>query len=262
LSQSALRQGLVAERGSLDALAGQAGVAIVAHWAPAPNVSRSTSEFLRALHERGWATALVSTCEASGRLAAPDFVDAVLRRPNVGYDFGSWSAVLHSLPTLRGPVILANDSLAGPFGSLGGVLDAMDDSPAHVWGLVASGQFRWHLQSYFLRFCPGLMEQRSMRSFWRSVKPLPTKDEIIWRYELGLSRLAFAEGLRLDSFIPAGLVCAAELNPMMAGWRGALDAGLPMVKRELLRHPELVPDGAQVADALKARYGVDVWEWV
>ena len=48
---------------------------------------------------------------------------------------------------------------------------------------------------------------------------------------------------------------------MIIGWRGLLERGFPFVKRELIRHPHLVPDGGDVRAELRRRFDVDVDEW-
>ena len=76
-----------------------------------------------------WAAAGVPTLIVAARDAwspktlqvdpLPDGV-AVVRRPNVGYDFGSWGAALTAYPQIaaKSLVVLTNDSLAGPYGPL------------------------------------------------------------------------------------------------------------------------------------------------
>lgn len=253
------------ESGSWDSIRPFQGVALVAHWSDRLTVSRSTSTLLAELDGAGYGTVLVSSCELEGPLEIPSGIaDLVLRRPNIGYDFGSWAAAMGSGSHLLRSrnVVLANDSLVGPFESIHHVLRHADESPAHVWGLVASGQFGWHLQSYFLRFAPGVLADPAVSRFWASVRDLGTKDRVIHRYELGLSRMLHAEGFRLDSYIPVGMACPADRNPMIVGWKAVMAAGLPFVKRELIRHPEVAEDGKDVAAHVAARYAIDIAEWM
>ena len=131
-----------------------------------------------------------------------------------------------------------------------------------VWGLIASRQFGWHLQSYCIGFAPGILADPLLRRFWASVRPQRTKSKVIRRYELGLSRMLRSEAFRLDAYLPDGLVCPRELNPIIRGWRGVLDQGRPIVKRELVRDPHVARDGASVPAELRRRFDVDVQEWL
>ena len=92
---------------------------------------------------------------APGQPTMPDGT-TVLRRANVGYDFGSWACVLESLPgvTAAPHVLLVNDSLMGPCAPLTPILNDFAECGAPVWGLSASLQHRSHLQSFFMNCWP------------------------------------------------------------------------------------------------------------
>ena len=68
-------------------------VAILAHWSDSVRLSRSVRTIVSTLVEAGYRVVLVSTAEEHDPL---DWVDdrpdsvTVIRRPNFGYDFGSW----------------------------------------------------------------------------------------------------------------------------------------------------------------------------
>ena len=95
-----------------------------------------------------------------------------------------------------------------------------------------------------------------------------------------MSRLLHRERYTLDVAINYGSVVREGQNPTIIGWRQLLARGFPFVKRQLLRSPEgpmalaarrlaravvpgeVAPDGDQVREELKRRYGVDVDDWV
>lgn len=253
------------ESGSWAAALSGPRVAIMAHWSEDHVVSRSVTALLHALRERDFRTVLVSTTEGSAPLVLPEGgADLILRRPNVAYDFGSWAHAIAACPelTTKRTVLLVNDSLVGPFASLDRPFDHLESSRAMVWGLVASDQFAWHLQSYFLAFQPEALRLAPVARFWRGVRQLGDKQRIIHRYEIGLSQLLVREAITVDSYVPTGLAVAPGLNPMMSGWRRMLDLGVPLVKRELVRSPELALDGRDLAREVQARYGTDVTDWI
>jgi lipopolysaccharide biosynthesis protein len=240
-------------------------VAVIASWSATPRASRSLQSLVGELRSGGFRVVVVSTCEADRPLAwepgsAPD---SVLRRPNVGYDFGSWSAALDLVPSLaeRSTVLLCNDSLVGPFAPLDPILGSLRSSRADVWGLTASDQFFRHLQSFFVAFRGGVLGHHALRRFFGSVRPRPTKQDVILDYEIGLSRLLTREGFAMQAFLPSRLVVVPGRNPMIDGWRGVMELGVPFVKRELVRNPGLVEGAELIPSFVAERFGVDIQEW-
>jgi hypothetical protein len=242
-------------------------VAVIAHWAPDPRVGRSTRELAAALLREDYTVLLVSTAEGPEPLAwiggRPSRV-TVLRRPNIGYDFGSWATALHRYPVVASSpnVLLLNDSLAGPFQPIEDLLRKFHVSAADVWGLTDTSQFARHLQSYCLGFKAGILREAPLARFWRGIRLERSRDDVIWRYEIGLSRLLDRERFVSEAAIPYGRVVGEGQNPTIIGWRRLLDQGFPFVKRQLLRDPHIAPDAPLVRGELQRRYGIDVDEWV
>lgn len=244
-------------------------MAVVAHWSDRPKLSRSVQTLLSELTEARFSCVLVSTSTADGRLlfSDPDLADSttVLRRPNVGYDFGSWSTFLHAFPQVRhaSRVLLVNDSLVGPFDSLGDILDSFDRCPTDIWGLVGTTQDAPHLQSHFVGYRNGVLASPVLTRFWEDVRVERTKRNLIRRYEIGLSKLAVEEGFVTVAHFPWHWFTARGQNPTSLGWRRLIDAGFPFVKRELvLRPPPEVLDATDIAAVVQHRWGQNVYEWV
>lgn len=240
--------------------------AVVAHFATTEAVTLSFATLVRELRTAGYHVVVVSSASASGRLQwgnTPLDGVTVLRKPNVGYDFGSWAVGLARFPEIAAHerVILTNDSLLGPFASLAPLLTRLADSPADVWGLTETLQFVRHIQSYFLAFRGGALQERPLAQFWGDVRHYGEKQLVIQRGELALARLLAREGFSMDAAFPAQSVARAEDNPTLAGWRGLLAGGFPFVKRELVRRPELVADGRDVPDEVARRYATDLDVW-
>ena len=255
------------ERGDPAVLSRGTGVALVASWSARTDQTRSLSMLVRELWRHGYAVAVVSSCEAPGRLTwpvpIPDDV-VVARRPNHGYDFGSWSTALGTWPEVVADdrVLLVNDSLIGPFGPIDHVLRAFDQSSADVWGLTSSQQERYHLQSFFLGFRGGVLGEEPLRRFWSGIRHQRTKRKVIRRGELGLARRLRREGYAMQAYLPAVTLAPPGANPAVDGWRTLLTFNVPMVKREILTRPEIVFDGDRVPRELLARFGVDVAAWL
>ena len=260
--------GLVHESGpSVEASAQR--VAVVAHWSDRPCLSRSVQTLLHEFVAAGFNCALVSSAPVAGPLQfdLPGLADqvTVLRRPNVGYDFGSWTSFLHAFPAVRSAprVLLANDSLVGPFESPAGILADFDTCPTDVWGLIGTTQDAPHLQSHFVGYRDGVLSTPVLSRFWDDVRVEPRKRELIVRYEIGLSQLAMREGYVTVAHFPWQWTTTRGQNPTSLGWRRLIDRGFPFVKRELvLRPPPEVPDAADIERVVRQRWGQNVYEWV
>ncbi len=255
------------ERGS-PALVRHARVAIVAHWSATARTTRSVCTLVAELQSCGYRVVVSSACEAPEALVWESIVDVddlvVIRKPNVGYDFGSWSVALGLLPDAAAAerTILVNDSMAGPFTSLRPLLERFDATPADVWGLTDTQQFGRHLQSYFLGFTDGILTEPPLRRFWARVSHERSKWGVILRNELGLGRLLFEEGYIQTPAWPHESVVRPGQNPVIQGWNRLLEQGFPFVKREILRDPSLAPAGRTAPAVLAQLFGVDVMTWV
>lgn len=187
----------------------------------------------------------------------------MLRRPNIGYDFGSWATALERYPTIADcdHVLMLNDSLIGPFHSIEHLLNRFHASRADVWALTDSTQFHHHLQSYWMGFTRRCLREPPLVGFWHAIRSWASRDEVILHNELGLSRLLEHESFVTEAAIPYWRVVKENENPTILGWRALLDHGFPFVKRQLLREPHLAPDGAQVVPEIWRRFRIRVDEW-
>lgn len=243
-------------------------VAVLAQWSPDSRLTRSVSELAASLVDHGYPVLLVSAADGPDPLRWPGDVPehvTVLRRRNVGYDFGSWAVALDRYPAIAAAdhVLLVNDSMAGPFQTIDHLFKMFDETGADVWGLTDSTQLgTHHLQSYCLGFKHGCLQEPPLAKFWHDICIEATRDDIIHRYEIGLSRLLHREHFSVDAAFRHGEVVRGADNPTIHGWRRLLDLGLPFVKRQLLREPGLTPDGSTVRAELRRRFGVEVDDWV
>lgn len=246
--------------GSLEHVHAADRVALIAHFDPGARLSPSVRALVAALDDEGWVPVVVS---ASPR--APDAYDlpgsaAVILRPNLGYDFGSWATALRMLPEARAgaEVILANDSMVGPFAPLDVLMGRVEASGADVWAATSSLQLAPHLQSYFLRFAPGVLDRPELVEFFAGVRHLTNKVAIVRRYELGLTRVIRRAGLRSAAGFPAASLGAGRANPTTAAWRELMVAGHPFFKRTLLHDPRVRVERAVLAEAVREIFGADL----
>jgi len=242
-------------------------VAVVAHWSDRQEVSKSLRSLVAALADMDYHVIVSSAAEVGGPLVWPGGLPervTVYRRENAGYDFGSWSSVLRAHSQVRSApfVLLANDSLVGPFASIKPLIESFERSTTPIWGGVRSHQFLPHLQSYLVGYRGGnILRRGPIARFWKRVAVQPTKTDVIWKYELGLPRVLARARVPVGAMFD-GAAISGEANPTITGWRALLDAGFPFVKRELITNPSVAPDAAGVPDEIRRRFGEDVDGWL
>jgi hypothetical protein len=218
----------------------------------------------------GWAAAGVPTLIVSARDAwatwsppqgdLPDGV-AVVARPNVGYDFGSWGAALTAYPEIaeKQTVVLTNDSLAGPYAPLDDLVARMEASPADVWAATRNHVPQDHLQSYLLRFRGGVLGREPLRGFFASVRAQETKWAVIQAYECGLSELVQRHGLTTETgWSKESLGIDRTTDSVLGGWPRMLASGFPFVKRTLLEQRRFADVRDAVAVVVRQEYGVEL----
>lgn len=264
---------------------------ILAHHDPDGIVDPHVVHALRTYRTLATRLVLVSTSvrELPGELAG--IIDVFLPRENVGYDFGSWQAGLRALSPAGAfdapgydEVVCLNDSVYGPLFDPAPMFTDPRVDGADLWGMVISRQPprhggpapRPHLQSWFLAARRPLLESSCWSGFWRGVVPQPTKDDVISRYEVGLSEQVMAAGFRVAALYDAGREprpgwrdVLPDLSPWkpLAAWRllrrvrrrfhnpaellprRLLAAGVPYAKVSLLRvnHYRLAPPAIRAA---------------
>ncbi|MFK3668493.1 rhamnan synthesis F family protein [Ochrobactrum teleogrylli] len=198
--------------------------AIIAHFDPDGRKSANWVVLLDCISEVCASGVVVSTgiCDVDA-FAARARGFRVIRRDNIGYDFLSY-AIGMSASKDAGPSanrLICNDSLyvadRGSFTrTLAQVLTLSED----VVFLTKSNQIATHGQSFCFAIKSGVFNRAAFQDFFKLVRPLPTKMEIILSYELGLARMLQDLGIRWSAVIePDELTCfggvqaRSELNP-------------------------------------------------
>jgi lipopolysaccharide biosynthesis protein len=226
-------------------------VCVFSHFDAAQRISPAVVHYLAGLREVSSHLIFVSTSE---RLPESELdhldglADQAIVRANIGYDFGSWHTGLRQFDYAAAPgLILANDSVIGPFHSLADVMGGMQPRGFDMWGMVDSYERAYHLQSYFLRIAPVMLRAGWFRRFWESMVYIPNafKYLIISCYEIGLSQRALFAGHKIGPVcrtreLHARLSAARQLPPLpslnvsLECWEELLrDDGVPFVKKSL-----------------------------
>jgi lipopolysaccharide biosynthesis protein len=214
---------------------------------------------------RHLADRLVVVSTSARRLppALEPIVDTFIPRENVGYDFCSWKAGLESLGDLTqfDEVVCANDSVYGPLFDLAPAFSDPRISHADFWGMCLSDQGikrrgggpEPHLQSWFFVMRRPLLASAAFRTFWDSVVPLDSKQDIIDRYEVGMSQDFQEAGFRMAGLYDsrrAGRFSFREMLPHFSlleparSWRLYKKGGRPRTNPSELVWDRLIAAGA------------------
>ena len=184
-------------------------------------------------------------------------------RPNRGHDFGAWAELIErGLADDADEILLANDSVLGPFAPLAPTMRRM--AGFHAWGMVGSREGQPHLQSWFVVMTRDAFRRAAVRRVWAQDFAAMGKGEIVVHGELGLSAAFAAEQLdvgavwRSEFRLRPSRVIAT--NPMHFRWRQMLDAGVPFIKRELVeRNPARVMGAHRWRNELRTRGWTPEW---
>lgn len=95
-------------------------------------------------------------------------------------------------------LVLMNDSVYGPFKDLKDFLKP--SSSADFWGMTDSYMMFPHLQSYFLVFKKNVYSSEVFKNFWSHLKIYSNRFDIVYYYEITLSKLLTSAGFRMFSF--------------------------------------------------------------
>lgn len=202
--------------------------------------------YLKALAKAGFKIVFVTNApklDPTGLDAVRRVAHRVLRRANVGYDFGAYKDGISMIPDLARLdfLLLANDSVYGPFSSIDQLMAKADPGRAQFWGLTDSWEESYHLQSYFLLFGRAALGNPAFRAFWRRVRYVNSKPYVIRNYELGLSRALMKAGLRGGALFSAREASRLVMDEVNAG--GLVDPGVDRFSRKYLKRIHGVVEG-------------------
>lgn len=202
---------------------------VLAHFDPDGAVDEYVIDALRRYRQVSDRLLMVSASAREPPASVRRLVDTFISRDNKGYDFCSWREGIESLGPLEGidELICVNDSVYGPTRDLGPVLNDPRVASADAWGMCLSTQGvatrdhapSAHLQSWFVAMRSSVIRSEAFREFWASVEPLPTKADVIDRYEVGLSERLTEAGFRIAGIHDARTappISWEELAPMVS----------------------------------------------
>jgi lipopolysaccharide biosynthesis protein len=174
--------------------------AVVAHFDAFNKLDQNFRIILSALEERFDSVILVTTCQLRAEDLAFNPKTTLIVRPNIGYDFYSYRVGYEYIKDNfeLGNILFTNSSyfVIDPTAfekTLDFAIKAINNYD--VIGLTGSNQISWHIQSYFLFLNSKVLNLAYVHIFFKSIRPLNSKFELITQYELGFSRLITDMGL-------------------------------------------------------------------
>lgn len=240
------RKNFIEERWSgLQDLSTASRVAVFTHYDAQGVLHDFAAYYIRQLTEAGFTIVIVSNSPRLPRDTIDRLLPScalILRRANVGYDFGALKDGLAQIPSLDriDTLLLANDSVYGPFHALKDIVARMDRR-ADVWGITDSWHSRFHLQSFFLLFNRRALTSPAFARFWSSVRYVQAKHWIIGKYEIGLTRALESGGLRCQALFPYRQAAAALLEAIGNGRLQPLEGLDPI----LVKHVRLLSESVR-----------------
>lgn len=144
------------------------------------------------------------------------YTAAQITEPHGEYDFGSYKrgfqyALNSNLLTDTDELIFANDSCYAPLYDFSNMFNQMSPLSLDFWGATRStGQYffdkglidnvKEHIQSYFIVFKPQVFNSEGFKNFINGVKKEESKDDIILKYEIGLSAALQEMGFKFNDY--------------------------------------------------------------
>lgn len=177
-------------------------IAVMAHFDPAGDMPARTRRLIRQLLDVADRLIVVSTGLRSDAFEPNDPRITVISRQNVGYDFYSLKVGIEAIPDLWAydELIVANDSIYMIRDEgFNDVFLRMAEASCDMWAMTVSQQIVAHAQSYFVVFRKSLIMTPAFVKFWRDVRIVDSKWEIILNYEVGMTQRFVAQGARVES---------------------------------------------------------------
>jgi lipopolysaccharide biosynthesis protein len=233
-----------------------ARICIFAHFDQESLVRDYVVYYLSALKFEGFEIVFISTAERMEPAELEKIKEITCKRiirKNIGYDFGSWKTGIQFIENYQNceQLVFANDSVIGPVNSICEMFDHMSDSDFDIWGVTDSYEIDYHVQSYFICFTKRVLQDGFLDKYAEMIQVEEAKQDVIDKYEVGLSQLALKLGYSMGAYCPyadieAGLlngqqselrkVCASrKVNPTLWFIDELLNVfKVPFIKKELL----------------------------
>ena len=184
-------------------------IAIFAHWDPDNLIDDYVIYYLTELQKIA-DVIFVSDCDLPEEELAKieSLVMQSIAHRHGEYDFGSYKRGFFCAETIikeYDELIFANDSCYGPFFPFEDLWKEMDACPCDYWGLFKHLDPTiniWHIQSYFIVFKKQVFSSPVFSNFMASIGLEKKKEDVILKYEVGLSDMLNRTGFHDASLCP------------------------------------------------------------
>jgi hypothetical protein len=217
--------------------------AFVASYLVSPQISESLQSTIKNLVDQGFTTVLIAASGFQEPLVVSSELKtsvSIIRKPNLGYDFGSWAVANAMVPNARHSreVLLINDSLYFNNNNsyqFAATVRKATESSFDVTSVTDSLLHSYHLQSYFLHFKNGAFGHKEVQRFMNQVRPQQDRDAVIFAYEIGFSLLARKYGITIGATHPWNSFKGDQGNASIHSWRELMNMGWPFIKKEVFK---------------------------
>lgn len=185
-------------------------ICVFSHFDANNRIADYVKHYIQTIASAGFAVIFVSTSDSISQENISELLEIcaiVCQRVNSGYDFGSYKTGIDLISARHlkpSQLVLANDSVYGPFGEIEYLLEFGEKHDLDIWGCTDSFQYTYHLQSYFLSFGKRAIESKPFLDFWSDEKIFEltgpeAKPKIIERYELKITQYFINYGFRVGA---------------------------------------------------------------
>jgi rhamnosyltransferase len=226
-------------------------ICVFAHFDDSNHIADYVINYLAEIHNNGFDIIFVSTCRSLNWQVISLYCYKIILRDNIGLDFGSYKCGIQAIeqPDQYQKLLIANDSVYGPFRPLTNIFQQMQNSP--FWGLTMSYEYAQHLQSYFLVLDKSVWHSKAFKKFWQRVRLLKQRKLIIVNYEIGFSQYMQQAGFKLESFVPETIAKHSQVSTCHYYWRELItNYPFPFIKLNLLAHKQ-APSITEIEKVLK-----------
>lgn len=175
------------------------------------------------------ADCLVVVCNGTevvrGMEILEEYADRIFYRENVGFDAGGFKDALCSLvgwdKVLQyDELVLANDSMFGPFKPMQDIFAEMERRRVDFWGLIKRGEGRYgrigcipeHIQSFFFLVGSRMLHCSQFRDYWESMPYYHTLHETVIGHEINFTGYFAGLGYTFDALADTGVNDSADAD--------------------------------------------------
>lgn len=179
-------------------------ICVFSHYDKDSKVDDYVLFYLKSLFDYGCSINFVTTSDINQKEQEKLFpyCEKIIIRKNEGIDFGSYKCGIDAIKNIEKyeKLIIANDSVYGPLYPIKELIEYGDNAGLDMWGATDSYELNYHVQSYFIVYSKRILTSPYFKIFWKGVRNLKFKWNVIFENEIGGSQFFLKKGFKLASF--------------------------------------------------------------